>query len=211
VAVASFVLSLLGVVVVSVPLALVSVLGRRPGVRRGRALATAALVVSAVWALAITAAVAVLTSPRAQGVVIAVAPSATPTPTPPPDAEPGTESTTVDIGALEPGDCIDGEAGPSVESAQLIPCDRPHDEEVIGLRDLPAGPWPGEKTVDRWADEACVPVFRSYVGIPVDRSRLGLGWYAPVKEGWEDGDNQVVCVAYNPDGKLTGTVRGSRR
>jgi hypothetical protein len=211
VAVASFVLSLLGVVLVAIPLALVSMFGKRPGVRRGRALATAALAVSAVWALAITAAVTVLTSPRAQGVVLAVAPSATPTPTPPPDAEPSTESTTIDISALEPGDCIASEQGPSIESVQLIPCDRPYDEEVIGLPDLGAGPWPGQKAIDRRADQACVPVFRSYVGIPVDRSRLNLAWYAPVKESWEDGDHKVICVAYDPAGKMTGTVRGSRR
>jgi hypothetical protein len=211
VAVASFVLSLLGVVLVSIPLALVSMFGKRTGVRRGRALATAALAVSAVWALAITAAVAVLTSARAEGLVVAVAPSATPTPTPPPDAGPNTESITVDIWALEPRDCIDGEEGPSIQSVQLTPCDRPHDEEVIGVPDRRAGPWPGEKALERRAEQACVPVFRSYVGIPIDRSRFGLGWYVPVKAGWEDGDHVVICVAYDSAGKMTSTVRGSRR
>jgi hypothetical protein len=211
VAVASFVLSLLGVVLVSIPLALVSLLGKRTGARRGRAFATAALAVSAVWTLAITAAVAVLTSARTEGVVLAAAPSATPTPTPTPTAAPDTDSTTVNIADLGPSDCIDDEEGSSIQTVQLIPCHQPHDEEVIGLPGLRAGPWPGEKAIERRAEQACEPVFRAYVGIPVDRSRFGVGWYTPIKAGWEDGDHTVICVAYDPAGKMTGTVRGSRR
>jgi hypothetical protein len=211
VAVASFVLSLLGVFLVSIPLALIGIFRPRATGRRGRAFATTALAVSTAWALAITAAVAVLTAPRPADVLLAAAPSASPTPTPSPDAGPSTDSITVNIADLGPGDCIAAERGPSILTVQQIPCSLPHDEEVIGLPDLHAGPWPGEKPLERRAVQACEPIFRRYVGVPLDRSRLGINAYVPIKAGWEDGDHTVICVAYDPAGQMTGTVRGSRR
>jgi hypothetical protein len=217
VAVAALVLSILGLTVAAVPLALASLLRRRGGIHRGKALATAALAVSAMWVLAAGGAAAVVIPPQQQGTVLAVgtpAPSAkssTAPATPSPAAETTAGPAPVDVQEIQEGDCLNSQHASTVETVPRVPCTKPHDEEVIALRDLARGRWPGDKAIERRGDQLCSAAFTSFVGIPFDRSRLDLSWYTPTKEGWNLGDHTVVCTVSDPGGKTAGTLRGSRR
>lgn len=90
-------------------------------------------------------------------------------------------------------------------------CTDPHDGEVYGVIDLGGGPWPGTKAVNQRATQRCLDAASSFIGIPAERSELEMIWYEPVEQGWNAGDHTVICIVFDPRGKATGTLRGSRR
>lgn len=61
------------------------------------------------------------------------------------------------------------------------------------------------------ADATCEPAFAGYVGTPYLDSDLFYDYYLPTAEGWETGDREVICVVFDSDGPLTGSVAGSGR
>ena len=124
---------------------------------------------------------------------------------------PTTESD-VSFDALRVGDCIDdpGGAGPTNRVPRL-PCSTPHDEEVYAIVVLMDGPWPGMAMVDDQTARLCGFAAHAFIGIPAEQSELNLESYMPVEEGWNAGDRTAICVAIDPGGKSTGTLRGSRR
>jgi len=40
---------------------------------------------------------------------------------------------------------------------------------------------------------------------------LDLWVIAPVEEGWRAGDREVICNIYDPDGNVSGSLRGAKR
>ncbi|WP_051796919.1 septum formation family protein [Catenuloplanes japonicus] len=125
----------------------------------------------------------------------------------------------VGIHALLPGDCIagsdlilDNTEIPWPDSTEVVSCDVPHDGEVI----LASDPWsadaafPGD-TLDDLVKEQCRTAFRAYVGVELDASVLSYTSGSPDADTWADGNRHVYCVAYDPDGKLTTTVRRTGR
>jgi len=116
----------------------------------------------------------------------------------------------VSFDKLRPGDCIESFPDDPTEGLPVVPCGRPHDEEVIAARDLGPGPWPGDSTTDARSVEICTQEFATYVGIPRDQSRYDLEWWPPVKESWELGDSSLQCVVSDPSGKTVGTLRNAR-
>jgi hypothetical protein len=104
--------------------------------------------------------------------------------------------------SIQPGTCLDEDDLP-------IDCAAEHDAEVYALVSLPEGPWPGEEAVDAAADEACRSEFEAYVGAAYDDSALYFLYYSPTQDGWATGDREVICLVFDPEGPLTGSVRGS--
>jgi hypothetical protein len=207
-AVAALVLGILGVIVAAVPLAIVSLARTRSGARRGAGLATAALAVSAVWALAAAAVVAALIASHPQGLVAA---ATTPSPSASPSAEPTSAGTEIGFAELRVGDCIESRPGLSADSLLRVPCTLPHEMELAAIPSLGGGRWPGDQTLQIRGDRLCTAAFRSYVGTPFDRSQLGLVWYWPDEEAWGQGHHTGDCFILGPSAKTTGTLRGSRR
>lgn len=97
----------------------------------------------------------------------------------------------------------------------IVPCDEPHDVEVVLVADHPAGPsidFPGETAVDDYAVDRCTTEFEAYVGVPYEASVLDVAYVAPGEDGWDGGDRRIACVVYHLDLEpLTGSVRGSGR
>jgi len=202
VSVAALVLGILGIVVAAVPLGVIGLIRTKGGVRKGRGMAIAGLVLSGVWIVLImivTAAALLLAS----DVTVTTAPS------PGFSVSPGQ----VSFDKIRTGDCIDPAPPESVvsETLPVVACTRPHDEEVLATRDLGDGDWPGDKVIDDRSYKVCAPQFEAFVGIPVDQSRFDLFWYSPDRESWQAGDHLVVCVVSDPRGKTTGTLHGTRR
>ena len=163
------------------------------------------------------------------------------TPTTAATADPGpTTSTTAEpdasvgkqlfVYAPEVGDCIDlratGDQGASTTrtlpdanatphgSKELIlrlDCNLPHQYEVIAV--VPAGlpGTPDEPAMIAAAKQLCPPAFAAYVGIPYQDSSLEVGWVLPSEEQRARKVQQIGCLAFDPKGKLVGSVRGSAR
>ncbi|MEX0797248.1 MAG: septum formation family protein [Acidimicrobiia bacterium] len=116
---------------------------------------------------------------------------------------------------VEVGHCFDDPADlAEVSEVEVVSCDEPHDKEVSDLPAYPAGPddaYPGDAVIDAWASEACIGSFGAYVGISYEESVLVVGTLSPRAGTWEDGDREVICILYEPEQKLTGSMRNSGR
>ena len=115
---------------------------------------------------------------------------------------------------LEVGQCV---ALPSETATEVFrfddqDCDEPHEAEVFAVGDLGDGddPYPGIDEVNRMIEDLCRPEFADYVGIEYDRSVFVVTTVYPQEDTW--GLNQeYACIAYDPDGDTTGSIRGVER
>lgn len=224
VSVAAFVTGLFGLVVVAVGLAVAGLVRTSGGRRRGRGLAVAGLVVSAVW-LVISAVVAVsVLRGQQQPSTVAVADLPSPSPSvsapPEPSESPSTPRTTptprprpvparkLYVDELRGGDClVVAKLGDSVLKVPVVPCRRTHDAEVVGITRVP-GRWHGQAALEKLANSACAKLFRGYVGIDLDSSDHGVGWFGPTADSWSHGDRLLVCFAGDDGAAMTGSLRG---
>lgn len=112
---------------------------------------------------------------------------------------------------LETGTCFDDpESFEEVTDVPVVDCSEPHDNEVIGSFDLPAGGYPGDAAVAARAEEGCLVRFEPYVGIDFPSSTYDLGWFTPTSASWDGGDREVICFVYDVSlAKITGSVAGS--
>ena len=117
-----------------------------------------------------------------------------------------------DVFALEVGRCLDdpGERT-GIEEVEVVACDQPHDFEVFALVDLPEGTYPGDSEVAGRARETCTDRFAAYVGTEEASSALATAFLVPNQGGWAGGDRRVVCLLYEPDQPLEGSMRGAQR
>ncbi len=114
---------------------------------------------------------------------------------------------------LRPGDCLE-KPGDRFVRAKRVDCAEPHDLEVFALVTDPAprgARYPGPEILEREATVACLPQFQSYVGIPFDQSELHFTGYVPTKRNWEEDNRLLVCTLSARTGRLTGSVKDSKR
>lgn len=133
---------------------------------------------------------------------------------------PTVEERDQDVFTFEVGDCfndpegvdLEQEEGADLTSVGAVPCNEPHDNEVIHLFDVEdEDEFPGTDALMEQA-ETCTGPFEQYVGISYDESELEIFPFVPTAESWERGDREIVCAVYLPEGqKLTGTVRDAAR
>jgi hypothetical protein len=122
-----------------------------------------------------------------------------------------TAACTAGVLTLETGTCFDDpESFEEVSDVPVVDCSEPHDNEVIGSFDLPAGGYPGDAVVASRAEEGCLVRFEPYVGIDFPSSIYDLGWFTPTSESWDVGDREVICFVYDVTfARITGSVAGS--
>ena len=116
----------------------------------------------------------------------------------------------VDYPDLRVGDCVRDMESEENLDLEVVSCETPHTDEVVGTFTLPRQQWPGQKRVDQLAERGCRPRFEKYVGVPVNDSSLEWFSDSPVKIGWPE-DRSVVCTATNGFGTSTGSVRNTGR
>ena len=94
-----------------------------------------------------------------------------------------------------------------------VPCDEPHANEVFAVIELPDGGsslHPGQIEVELQSFRDCLERFESYVGVPYSESPLAIYTLYPTLLSWYDGDREVICSVYLPDGSaLIGSERDS--
>lgn len=113
---------------------------------------------------------------------------------------------------LAVGDCFDDpDSFENVESVPEKACAEPHDNEVYANLTMTGAEWPGQATVEEWADERCYAEFEAYVGIAYEESILDFGWLAPTERSWNEIDDRTVtCILYDANlEKLEGSMRDS--
>lgn len=129
----------------------------------------------------------------------------------PTDAPPAPEGE-VNFWDLEVGMCLnDADLPEAFTSIPLVDCAVQHDSEVYAIESLAEGPYPGDEEVFRLAEDICFDAFEPYVGTPYDRSLYYYGYYWPDKNNWGFGDREIVCVLFDENGQIEGSVRGSGR
>jgi len=127
----------------------------------------------------------------------------------------------IDLRSMATGRAVTTRALPGQDATQKsdkdvilrMGCDLPHQYEVMAVLDagLPRDPAPTLEQLSAVARKRCPATFASYVGIGYPESSLEIGWILPSPEQMGRGVQQFGCLAFDPNGKLVGAVRGSRR
>ena len=126
-----------------------------------------------------------------------------------------------DVFSLKVGSCFNEPKNPEVDEEQndlisdvpMRECNKPHDNEVFHVFNLPDGPTvPSADTLDEAVYAECDKAYKTFVGIPYDDSTYNMTYLSPSNETWtQKNDREVVCYAYNEDGKqLTASIKGTR-
>jgi hypothetical protein len=115
---------------------------------------------------------------------------------------------------LEPGDCAlapDVYFGGLEDEVEVVACDSSHDVEVVLVDSLwsASADYPGDSEVASAARTACDAAFEDHVGASPTRSSLDTATWAPDAAGWDAGDREVACAAFDPAGPLDDPVEGS--
>lgn len=131
------------------------------------------------------------------------------------DAETGeiTEASEADVFSIKVGDCISSaELGTEVETVPTVPCDEPHDTEIYGSTMLPDGEYPGDEEIVELANAYCLPAFETFIGLDYDSSEIYYQPLTPSQMSWDEADDrEVLCLAVDEAGGLTGTLEGANR
>lgn len=137
-----------------------------------------------------------------------------------PRLQPTTSSTapptTIRADLIEVGDCFDDQEEINVTTLPIVSCERPHDNEVFHVFDVPASEgeaFPGDDRLGRLVQVGCLVEFEGYVGTLAEQSSLTIFPLSPSQQSWEEsGDREVVCALYDRTGApLTGSQRGTGR
>ncbi|MFF5260551.1 septum formation family protein [Actinomadura viridis] len=109
----------------------------------------------------------------------------------------------------KPGQCFDI-SGEDVVGTEVVPCDRPHDAEMVLYYELPKGPWPGDQEMDRRGTDGCEQRVRArfQTRAPVENGDT----YAllPRRVTWALGDRKVYCAIAAFEGRKLTEPIGSR-
>lgn len=117
-----------------------------------------------------------------------------------------------DVFDVEVGDCLgDVDEADEVTDVVLAPCEDEHTHEVYAITDVPDGEFPGVDAFETRATEQCGAEFASFVGVAWEDSELDYNWLQPTEESWSQGDREIVCLAYDPAGPVTGSLEGAGR
>jgi hypothetical protein len=185
------VLGILGGILLSVIFGIVALVQMRTRPYRGKGMAIAGLVLSGVWVLGF-----------ATLILVAIVSGA--------DRDSSgqlTEAGSVSAQQLRPGDCVkDLKDGEDVLSVPAVPCAQPHEGEVFAVFALSGTTWPGDESVSQKAEEGCQDRFQSYAPA-ADFESLDLFVLQPTRQAWTRGDHEVTCIASDPAGKQTGSLR----
>jgi hypothetical protein len=109
-------------------------------------------------------------------------------------------ATTATARQVDTGHCIaelpsDGR----VSSVRLVPCDEPHEAEVVGMMTIRADSWPGRRTVESDVADWC----------EMDTAQVEAGFrevtWSPSESSWGQGDHYGVCIAWHEGGDVTGS------
>lgn len=123
-------------------------------------------------------------------------------------------ATTTGATELEVGQCVKLPGADATEVFRFDDqdCDKPHQAEVFAIGDLGSGddPYPGVSEVQSQIETLCRPAFADYVGIDFDSSVFQVTTVYPQESTWKT-NQEYACLAFDPSGDTTGSIRGVQR
>jgi len=192
-AIAALVLGILGGSLLALIFGVVSLsrIKSAGGLKTGRGMAIAGIVLGVVWLIGGGILTAVLLSNLAGRDSTATA------------ADDGR----VPWGDIRGGDCLaDIPDEGTVDLVEVAPCTQPHHGEAFATFDLPVGPYPGDESTKAQAEDGCRA--RVPADVDVDQSladQLGLFYLYPRRVNWTLGERSVLCIA-SSDEVLTRSI-----
>jgi hypothetical protein len=118
----------------------------------------------------------------------------------------------INVNDLEVGDCWTGAFEGEIDEVELIDCAEPHQSEAFLAFDAPEGLYPAAADFAQMAFDQCAgDPFTQFIGAPYDpAANLQIFYYAPLEEGWDLGDRELLCYVANADGTvIEGSAEGS--
>jgi len=190
-AIAALVLGILGGSLLALIFGVVSLsrIKSSGGLKTGRGMAIAGIVLGVVWLIGggILAAILMLNLAGRDSTATA--------------ADAGRVSTD----NLQVGQCIADVPGEgTVSTVKVVPCTQPHHGEAFATFELPKGPYPGDDAVTTQAEDGC----GDRVPADVDQSladQLDLFYLYPRRVNWTFGERSVLCIA-SSDEVLTRSI-----
>ncbi len=111
--------------------------------------------------------------------------------------------------SLQVGDCVNGlHESENILSLPAVPCSEPHEGEVFALFDLQGAEYPGGSAVIRQAGDGCSRRLASYAPAAAEDPSIELFSLYPTDTTWRQGDREVICIASDPSGPRSGSLRG---
>lgn len=93
----------------------------------------------------------------------------------------------------------------------MIPCSKPHDEEVFIEFKMPDGTY-DDNAITTEAEKCQGDAFTQFVGIDSSSSSLEVVYLAPTKTTWDEmNDRLIQCIITDPAGQTTGSLKGAAR
>lgn len=123
-----------------------------------------------------------------------------------------TENDDVGVFRLQEGDCLvmpsGGIAGEEVETMEGIPCNEPHDGEVLALVIVPGdddAEFPGQAAISSQAEAGCLEQFSTKTGRDfLTDPDWDMTFLSPTADSWALGnDREIVCIVTPLDGEMT--------
>lgn len=186
-AIASFVLALLGGSLLSAILAIAALRQIFWREEKGRGLAIAGLVISGCTTLACA-------------LYLLLPESAAVDPT---KADPGVNRALYGS-PLGPGNCIRSVEGADATNPTVVPCTGPHTAEVFTVFTFPDGPYPGEAELIAEIEKRCTRSFKPY--LTAENESMELHYLGPTARSWMV-SRTVTCIVADPAG-MTGSLVG---
>ncbi|HUP75879.1 MAG TPA: septum formation family protein [Acidimicrobiales bacterium] len=116
----------------------------------------------------------------------------------------------VSVFDLVKGDCLDGASLSDglVTTIRVVDCTDVHTHEVYYSVRYPETVFDATK-IGSYANDRCLAQFAPYVGIDYTRSRYQYLHIVPTQDSWtRDNDRDVVCVAFDEDATMVGSIAG---
>ena len=122
-----------------------------------------------------------------------------------------TESSSIGIFNLKLGDCKMSDTGTTISETDVVPCDKPHDEEVFYEFTLEGAEY-DSAAIDAEVEKCAGEAFTTFIGVAFDDSSLDVSYMTPTKETWDSmNDRLVQCIVSDPAGQTTGSLKGAAR
>jgi hypothetical protein len=114
---------------------------------------------------------------------------------------------------LKVGDCFNVPTATTVKTIEHHPCTESHTAEVFHVATYTdsATTYPISLRFNSFANDACAPVFETYIGADrASRTDLSVGYFFPTSDGWAGGDRAITCYVSKADkAPMTSSLKGS--
>lgn len=192
-AIVSLVLGVIGCSIIAIVLGLVarSQIGKTPNAK-GRGMATAGIVLGALWFVGGIAFAAIAFSSGAER----------------DDSGAITDAGDVNSMKVKVGDCINNITEGEVASVDAVPCREPHDAEAYASVQVPGDDLPELEQLTALADQRCGEQLQAAAPAAATDQDVEVFYLHPTEDTWDRGDREIVCFASYASGPRAGSIRG---